>query len=456
MSHSNGRIYITQGNPNIGVSIDDIKAVLGRGENDLGLLCSDQKWNAAGTALLRAYKIKPMAKYKPVRHQKNGILTVAERASTRYGFGSGLVPTLDLTQTYPQNDWVYLPPRGRANNEWFRIRDFEGYSHGACSPLAIMVGLLVYDGESQILVFGDGMSNSVRSDGGTWVYDESLSLTDLLQSGSSLYGYYVSFLIIDKTGSDHEKNLLVTDTTVSDLVESGFSHGIFKVFAQGATESGITYPAVPVLAETRSGHTFEIIMCLMPGNNPSSGDAYAVYTQSNTPGFLGLLPYSLGFESGCDRTEASLESGEFKMDGTQVTGINVIVTDMAIEQTLAGQVFRAYSLEIRATISTVNAAAYTGTKGISGFLSFTTSGMFGPSVNESGSLPPQGIGADKLASKTAGQDKLIWSSGGINYMWIPKVNGSVVRTSLYLSVDFDYPFSSGRHATGSTTVYIPN
>lgn len=459
MANSNGRIYI---NPPYGVEIADLQQVLGRSVGDLGLLCSDQEWyldhidpvTQEPVYLLRPVnRIKPMAKYKPVRYPKLGILTVAERASTRFGFGDGLVPTLDLTQDIPQNDWVYLRPRGAEYNEWFRLRDFEGYSHGACAPLAIMAGGLVYDGESQILIFGDGFSNAIRGDGYRWEPDESLSITELIQSGSSLYDYYISFLLIDKT--DHEKNLIVTDTTMSGLVNSGHSHGIFKIFAQGATEGGLTYPAVPLLSQARSGNSFDVIACLMPGYNPASGSAYAVYTQSDTPGFLGLLPYSLGFETGCDRTETALDSGAFKMDGTRITGWDVIVTDTAMEQTVSGQVFRAYSLEIRATFSTEDAAAYYGEMGISGTLTFNTSGAIGPTVDQAASLPAQGV-AVSLVGKTAGQNKLLWSSSGVNYMWIPKVNGSVVRTQLILSADFYYPFSSGLHTTGTHTAYIPN
>ena len=456
-----GIIYIdTNASPNVGVSIYDLQRALGRSENDLGLLCSDKKWS--GSSLVAAGKINPMAKYKAVRHSALKILSISERASVRYGFGGGLPPTLDLTQNnIPQNNWVYLPPRGMGGgsggaNEWYRIRDFEGYATGACAPLCVVAGQLVYDEgiESQILLFGNGMSNSVRQDGGTWEADESLSLTELLHSAEDVYGYYISFLLVDET--DYAKNLLVTRKTMGDFVDSDYAMFVFPVYAQGQEVSGITYPAVPILSASRAGHTFSIVACLLPGNNPQSGYGYNVFTSETTPRVSTLIPYSLGFSTGCDRAQAELAFGEFKMDGTQVTAINVIVTDMAMEETLSGQVFRAYSLEIRATVSTVGAAAYTGEKAISGSLSFATSGMFGPTAASGTSLSPQGAAMSGLVSRTSGQSRMIWSSGGVNYMWLPKVNGSVVRTSLALSLEFDYPFSSGAHATGSTTVYVPN
>lgn len=456
-----GIIYIdTNANPNVGVSIYDLQRALGRGEHDLGLLCSDKKWS--GSSLVRANATNPLAKYKPVRHDALAVLSLVQRASKRYGFAAGLPPTLDLTQNnLPQNDWVYLPPRGKGGgeggaDEWYRIRDFEGYAVGACTPLVVSTGQLVYDAnaESQILLFGNGMSNAIRQDGKTWVDDQSLSLSELLDSGSSsVYEYYISFLLIDKT--DYAKNLLVTNKTMGVFVGDEYASFIFPVYAQGQTVSGVTYPAVPILESSRSGHTFCIIACLLPGNNPPSGYGYSVYTSSTTPAVSTLIPYSLGFASGCDRTEAVLDTGAFMMDGTTITGWNVIVTDMATEETISGQVFRAYSLEIRATFSTVGAEAYTGTMTISGMMDFNTSGRFGPTLNDSGSLPAQGVAAT-LESKTAGQNKLLWSSGGVNYMWVPKVNDSVVRTSLGLSVEFDYPFRAGHHATDTHTAYIPN
>lgn len=438
-NNTNTHIFIdTSTTPNKGVEIADLQAVLRSSKNDIG-------------GIITTAYINKMAKYKPVRHSKIGLLTVEELASTRYGFGSGIIPSLNLTQASPKNDWVYYPPRGMANNECFRLRDFEGYSHGACTPLALKVGQLVYDGESQILIFGDGYSNAIREDGKRWEPDESLSIMELLHSGGTSYdGNYIAFLLVDKTNTSN-KNLIVTNKTVSNVVNNG-SYYIFQLYAQG---NGNNNPAIPILSQGNSGHTFEVIVCLMAGNFPTTGN-YAVYTSLTSPSVTSLTPYSLGFESGCDRTEAVLDTGAFMMDGTTITGWNVIVTDMSTEETISGQVFRAYSLEIRATFSTMGAGAYSGrTMTISGMMDFNTSGSFGPTLNDSGSLSAQGV-AVSLESKTAGQDKILWSSGGVNYMWIPKVNGSVVRTSLDLSVDFDYPFSAGHHATDTYTAYIPN
>ncbi len=410
--------------------------------------------------------INPMAKYKPFRNAAPVFATDAARntarQNARYGFATP-IPTLNLTQNIPANNWVYQRPRGGSNNEPFRALDFiktiaetrVGYDRYAGTPLAMMVGQLVYDAQSQILLFAEDKSNAIRQDGRVWVADRSLSLAELLESKSDYYGYYISFLLIDTSDGNYTKNLIVTNTTVRSFVSASYNYKEFDIYAEQTTESGLVHPAVPILSSSRAGHYFTIVACILPGNQPPSGYAYAVYTNTTTPAVATLTPYSLGFTDGCDRISVALDSGEFKMDGTQITSIPVIATDTAIEETVSGQVFRAYALEIRAVVSTANAAAYSGTKGISGTLTFNTSGMFGPTASSAGSLAPQGVHISGLASKTSGQSKIMWSSGGTNYMWLPKVNGSVVRTSLQLSVVFDYPFRTGQEATGQTTVYIP-
>ena len=447
-----GIIYIdTNANPNLGVSIYDLQRALGRGEHDLGLLCSDMR--KSGASLVRANATNPLAKYKPVRHDALAVLSLVQRASKRYGFAVGLPPTLDLTQNnLPQNDWVYLPPRGKGGgeggaDEWYRIRDFEGYAVGACTPLVVSTGQLVYDAnaESQILLFGNGMSNAIRQDGKTWVDDQSLSLSELLDSGSSsVYEYYISFLLIDKT--DYAKNLLVTNKTMGDFVGDEYASFIFPVYAQGQTVSGVTYPAVPVLDSSRSGHTFCIIACLLPGNNPPSGYGYSVYTSSTTPAVSTLIPYSLGFASGCDRTEVQLASGAFKMDGLKVTSVNVTCVDMATEMSGPGGTYRAFKITVRGVFDTTEAPGYSGTEmTVSGPLTITTSEggnsfPIGPTPS-SGQSTINTSAVASLASQQAGQDKLLYSPSD-EFLWVMKNQGALIPTTLKATVVIDYPMDN--------------
>lgn len=447
-----GIVYIdTSTTPNVGVSIYDIQQALGRGDSDIGLLCSDRKW--AGTSLVRAEKINPLAKYKPVRHSALAVLSQAQRASTRYGFGAGLPPTLDLTQNnLPQNDWVYKPPRGKGGgdngeDEWYRFRDFEGYASGACTPLVVSTGQLVYDSgaESQLILFGNDKSNAIREDGKRWEPDQSLSLEELLESASDLYGYYISFLLIDKT--DYAKNLLVTNKTMSDFVNSEYSAFIFPVYAQGQTVSGVTYPPVPILDSSRRGHTFSVIVCLLPGLFPPSGYGYSVYTSATTPAVSTLAPYSLGFASGCDRTEEQLTSGAFKMDGTAVTSVNVSCIDMATEMTgPGGYTYRAYKIVVRAVYDTTQASGYSGREMVvSGPLVITTTE--GGNSFPIGTTPNNGVdtintsAVASLVSQQAGQDKLAYSSSD-EFLWVMKNQGALIQTTLKAYVSIDYPMDN--------------
>jgi hypothetical protein len=446
MSYENGIISITTvGGVTYGVAISDVQRALGRGASDLGLLCSDQEWYLDHIdpvtlepvyLLRRVFKIRPMAKFKPVRHSKLGILTVAERASTRYGFGTGLAPTLNLTQTYPQNDWEYKPPRGRADNEWFRLRDFEGYSRGACAPLAVMVGQLVDDGESQILVFGDGMSNAVREDGKRWVKEQSLSLAELLQSGESLYGYYIAFLLVDKTNQDHAKNLIVTNKTMSEFVGEEYGHYVFKIYAEGHGDN----PAVPLLSSGRVGNTFEIVACLMAGGFPAVGD-YAVYTSTTNPAVSTLIPYSLGFESGCDRVTAPLGTGVFSMNGLLITSVIVTCTDMITEVTFNNAVYRAFRVSVSAVIDTTGASAWSGDeKTVTGRMNISNSRTFPFGTSPSNGEDPINVGVStKVASNTSGQTKTIFSADSDLYLWVMKNGNALVSTTVTAVVTLDYP-----------------
>lgn len=440
MAHTQTRIYIdTTTNPDLGVSIGDVKSVLGELSNDVGNLC-------------KSPKINPMAKYKPIRHASLAVLTNSDRASVKYGFGAGLPPTLALSQNSPQNDWEYEIPRGISYDEWYRLRDFDGYVRDACSPLAITVGQLVYDGESQILLFGNGMSNSIREDGMTWIDDQSLSISELLQGGQSVNGYYIAFLLVDT--NDNAKALLVTNKTMSDFVNNEYSHYIFKVFAQGATESGVTYPAVPLLSQSRSGHSFEIIACLMAGNNPSAGNGYAVYTADNTPGFLGLLPYSLGFVSGCDRIVRTLGSGAFNLTGLRITGVVVTYTDMITEMTYNNSTYRAFRINVKAILDTTNAGAWVGDeKTVSGMLTLSngSSFPFGPSPAQ-GDNPKQVFIATSVASSRSGQEKNIYSTGNDNFLWVMKYNGSLLSSTVTATVMLDDPLDSPVSNQGSVTI----
>ena len=455
----NSNTGIVYADSSSGVSVNDVQQALGRTANDVGRLCSDMEWS--GQSLVRANKTNPMAKYKPVRHPSLAVLTPAQRASTRYGFGGGLPPTLDLTQNnVPQNDWVYLPPRGKGGgsggaDEWYRLLDFDGYASLACAPLVVSVGQLVYDAgaESQILLFGNGKSNAIREDGGRWVEDQSLSITELLQSAESLYDYHVSFLLVDTTDANKPKNMLVTRITMDRFVGPEYSSFIFPVYAQGQEVSGITYPAVPLLASSRSGHDFAVVACLLPAY-PPEGYGYSVYTPTTSPAVSTLIPYSLGFSSGCDRAVATLASGAFKLDGMRITSVSVTYADMVTEVTYQGFVYRAFRISVSVVLDTSDASGWYGDdKTVSGTISVSNGGgfPFGPSPSEGDNPISAGV-ATKVASQTSGQVKNIFTTDSDLFLWVMKNQGVLLPDTVTATVTLDYPLDTPVTGQGSVSI----
>lgn len=126
MAHTDdGLIYSspTEG----GVSIDDIRAVLGEDSGDLGTLCTSDR-------------INPIAKYKPLR---GGDWRTTLLGDTELWRGPGAVKDCglqpnqmaqlaDIPAAYADNDpmhgWKYLKPDG---TNWKRQTDFDGYDRNA-------------------------------------------------------------------------------------------------------------------------------------------------------------------------------------------------------------------------------------------------------------------------------------------------------------------------------------
>lgn len=90
--------------------------------------------------IVRYANIREWAKNKPVRLNKITALTATERATAKYGmyapYASGTAP-YNLINLYDggMNGWEYRRPRGIANEEWYRERDFDGYTHAPNNPV---------------------------------------------------------------------------------------------------------------------------------------------------------------------------------------------------------------------------------------------------------------------------------------------------------------------------------
>ena len=185
-----------------------------------------------------------------------------------------------------------------------RLLDFENYDHNASAPFAFEVTGAEIGGCVGIPLYVNSSAGTYYSKNGGkkhWRQDTCISLYDILSvQGMSQQGYvncYLGFCIHDLTQSG--TTVIVTrqkigsiSTTVPTII----------LYSNGTTQSGITYPAIPMLQTQsgRAGHTFRFIAALFqnfPGNEAT--DAYYVYPDLQQS----IDVYSLAFVSGIDRKE---------------------------------------------------------------------------------------------------------------------------------------------------------
>lgn len=425
------------------IGMGDISQAVSYGSLDLGKLIAN------GT-------IRPMAKYKPVRHSEIGGTSEAQRIATRYGFGSTL-PQLPMSAAEPQNDWVYQRPRGFDNsqdlNEWYRALDFDGYVKDACHPLVVKAEQIANDGLSVVMLYGDSITNGQRSDGKSWVANESLSLEELLSSASDYTGYNIAFLLCN--GST--KNLIVTNVTAWSFIHEKNKVYGFYLYPSEYKESGVTYPAVPLLASSKSGDKVTVIVCLTSGGPTDTSRAYNVYTD-----VVGRTAYSLGFVSGCDRTSAPVTTTAFKMDGVDFS-VSVKTTNTKWEiqdKDNNNYYWRAYIVNVNGAFNMSGAGGWNPTdleKTLSGSITISGGGFF------FGSSPSDANKQDTITANTSvgllpyanGQGKSIYGTGSDKYLWVllKEAGGSPISSvTVTAEVTMDKPLTTAITRTGSATI----
>lgn len=420
------------------IGMGDISKAVAYGSLDLGKLIAN------GT-------IRPMAKYKPVRHSEIGSTSEAQRIATRYGFGSAL-PQLPMSAAEPQNDWVYQRPRGIDYNEWYRALDFDfdGYVNDACPPLVVKAERIANDGLSVVMLYGDSITNGQRSDGKSWVANESLSLDELLSSASDYTGYNIAFILCNGSA----KNLIVTNVTAWSFIREKNKVYGFYLYPSEYKESGVTYPAVPLLASSKSGDKVTVIVCLTSGGPTDTSRAYNVYTD-----VVGRTAYSLGFVSGCDRTSAPVTTTAFKMDGVDFS-VSVRITNMVTEIQYGGYYWRAYSVDVNGSFNMSGANGWGPTdleKTLSG--SITINGgsfFFGSSPSDTTKKNPINTNISvSLLPYANGQGKGIYITGSDEYLWV-LLNGSggspISSVTVTASVTMSEPLTTAITRTGSATI----
>lgn len=298
------------------VGISDIRNALGVSSGDIATLCSSQS-------------INPMAKYKPVRHSSHGILTQAQRASTRYGFGSSF-PTYTGRDIDPSNTWTYL--RVRPRTDYSRYTDFDGYYHLACVPFAFNVSGALQDGIG-IQLFANSSASDYYSDQGMterWDVDGNLSLSELFANSSNAsLNSYIAVCIHDMTKGDGI--VVLTNKKIGDV---GSTVPVIVLYAQEQTVGGVTYPSVAMLNDTtRSGNTFRFIIGLMNSapSNPTT-TAYQIFTDTTSPTASQLVLFSLAIKEGIDRKDLPMLSTH------TIMGLDCSLSSSGMTLTYVGQV----------------------------------------------------------------------------------------------------------------------
>lgn len=292
MSHNANTVFITPGNPPIGITTGDIAAVLGRSDADIGQLCADSM------GLIRMW-----AKKKPVRYNKWGIIDDTERKSVN----QGLDTTVATATGNPTNSssffynllhgtlsWTYLRPRGlnpggSSNHEQFRYRDFNGYDNRAVYPPAYPFSLtsvmLGYDevnlNNGKLQINFDKRSRE----------DYELSLGDLRMDGTDINNWYFGVLLFYPTNNTYT---YAAQTTVG-------SGELSVIFRNMTSWAGRTVQVVPFLSKTQISQT-------------SSGS-----TNARVISFLGFEPVNVEIVASSSNVFVEFNSVEWNEANTAVS-----------------------------------------------------------------------------------------------------------------------------------------
>lgn len=254
MAYANGIISIdTSVTPHVGVSIGDVRQALEVDGGDLGGLIRD--------AFARDM-INEWAVGKPERSDKLGLLTFAERQENYFGFDIAIYKHSDSLADFVGSyaaGWTYLPPRGKAESglhvqdEWYRLRDFEGYNTNAncflnMNDMTMPTSYVVGQGNTGVrfrLGINTGANLHQGSIGvGTAANPDGLMLID--EGGDVAFGA-LYFGLIFKTGSTYR---LVTSQTVLNNDGYGSELTISEVNGdlQGITRN-TNYTVYPCLSK---------------------------------------------------------------------------------------------------------------------------------------------------------------------------------------------------------------
>lgn len=292
--------------------------------------------------------INPLSKYKPFVSPKVYFTSKTERnnalKATRYGFGD--IPMLGVNL---DGTWQYHRPRGSANNEPWRLVDFDGYYNNAPCPFKLTASI-TKGGESYITGTG---SLDIRLDFDNmipeWDDDYCLSfrdLVDVVDSHNNRFWteYDICFLVYNPRTGEH--NLIITNESCSSVF-SGYT----SLFTFYQIDNGSWNPALPIIRNSNAGDTIEV-MVLLIYHSPKEGN-YVIYTNNTNPTWtIAMDAYSLAITPGCDRTSTVLRPLFTAEGATGTTILSVKPTDTFVST--IGTSARLFQFHINTSIDTTH------------------------------------------------------------------------------------------------------
>ena len=237
MPHNNGIVYVdTTVTPNLGVSVEDVRAVLNLNSGDVGTLCGNSNNN-----------VNKWAKHKPIVYA-NAIapLTDAQFKEKNYGltipdFLTGSYTKIDDVILNAEDAYVYTKPSGQMASP-FRLTDFNKYSHSVKAPI---------NGFPETIYIPSNVTTRILNFPVNQSTDYAIGLADL---PSDFNSWYLAFAV--------KKNNVWNVKTSRYAINSGKGDYIFLNFGTTTTHDGQTYSGGYDGNVIEEGKTYECIICL--------------------------------------------------------------------------------------------------------------------------------------------------------------------------------------------------
>ena len=313
MAKTGTRIYVDS-DSGTGLTISEIKSVLGDSSLDLGTLC-------------KSSNINPLAKYKPVNVASWGEITEAQRKAVNYGLTA---PSSDASYSVAiTRQWTYTKPNG-----YYRALDFDGYKHDATFLIKCRdneINLVVQNPTSQPYLYSNVQGEMELADFGTL---SSWYACLVLTYGSKTY-----YKTADKTMGDGGTVMNFTGTEAATITNRAagtikyyvlFCDTAITTMSQTLTGAPKFLPLPWFSGESYPYHGNIVVKTTYSGVpdgvtlKVQSVAAVSVPTTSTTFTTSPPIPQNL-LDAGCTTNQWG---GYFGVPGTPPTGTSLTVDDM--------------------------------------------------------------------------------------------------------------------------------